>query len=91
MVIFLSRVLPTSRVFIWGYVNTETILHFFNKVWNTELISCRSKATLINVHFVMCVAQLVNAKNWDENETVSLTQRLNFMEIDKQNILTLQV
>ena len=39
----------------------------------------------------MCVAQLVNVKNWDENETVSLTQRLNFMEIDKQNILTLQV
>lgn len=39
----------------------------------------------------MCVAQLVNAKNWDENETISLTQRLNFMEIDKQNILTLQV
>ena len=24
----LSRVLPTSRVFISGYVNTETILHF---------------------------------------------------------------
>ena len=26
----LSRVLPTSRVFTSGYVNTETILHFFN-------------------------------------------------------------
>ena len=26
----LSRVLPTSRVFTLGYVNTETILHFFN-------------------------------------------------------------
>ena len=25
----LSRVLPTSRVFTSGYVNTETILHFF--------------------------------------------------------------
>ena len=25
----LSRVLPTSRVFTPGYVNTETILHFF--------------------------------------------------------------
>ena len=26
----LSSVLPTSRVFTSGYVNTETILHFFN-------------------------------------------------------------
>ena len=26
----LSRVLPTSRMFTSGYVNTETILHFFN-------------------------------------------------------------
>ena len=26
----LSRVLPTSQVFTSGYVNTETILHFFN-------------------------------------------------------------
>ena len=26
----LSRVLPTSRVFTLGYVNTDTILHFFN-------------------------------------------------------------
>ena len=26
----LSRVLPTSRVFTSGYVNMETILHFFN-------------------------------------------------------------
>ena len=30
----LSRVLPTSRVFTSGYVNTETILHFFYKVTN---------------------------------------------------------
>ena len=28
----LSRVLPTSQVFTPGYVNTETILHFFNHV-----------------------------------------------------------
>ena len=27
--LLLSRVLPTSRVFTLGYVNTETILHFF--------------------------------------------------------------
>ena len=26
----LSRVLPTSQVFTSGYVNTETILHFFS-------------------------------------------------------------
>ena len=26
----LSSVLPTSRVFTSGYVNTETILHFFD-------------------------------------------------------------
>ena len=26
----LSRVLPTSRVFTSGYVNTETMIHFFN-------------------------------------------------------------
>ena len=30
----LSRVLPTSRVFTSGYVNTETILHFFYKTTN---------------------------------------------------------
>ena len=30
----LSRVLPTSRVFTSGYVNTETILHFFSKITN---------------------------------------------------------
>ena len=31
----LSRVLPTSRVFTSGYVNMETILHFYNRalVW----------------------------------------------------------
>ena len=28
----LSRVLPTSQVFTSGYVNTETILHFFYKI-----------------------------------------------------------
>ena len=28
--LLLSRVLPTSRVFTSGYVNTETILHVFN-------------------------------------------------------------
>ena len=31
----LSRVLPTSRVFTSGYVNTETILHFFISFHNT--------------------------------------------------------
>ena len=30
----LSRVLPTSQVFRLGYVNTETILHFFYKITN---------------------------------------------------------
>ena len=30
----LSRVLPTSQVFTSGYVNTETILHFFYKITN---------------------------------------------------------
>ena len=28
----LSSVLPTSQVFTSGYVNMETILHFFNKI-----------------------------------------------------------
>ena len=28
------RVLPTSQVFTSGYVNTETILHFFYKITN---------------------------------------------------------
>ena len=31
----LSRVLPTSQVFTSGYVNTETILHFFNMIRET--------------------------------------------------------
>ena len=30
----LSSVLPTSLVFTSGYVNTETILHFFYKITN---------------------------------------------------------
>ena len=29
-----SSVLPTSQVFTSGYVNTETILHFFYKITN---------------------------------------------------------
>ena len=32
----LSRVLPTSQVFTSGYVNTETILHFFI-MWRHEM------------------------------------------------------
>ena len=34
MVSMVSRVLPTSHVFTSGYVNTETILHFFYKITN---------------------------------------------------------
>ena len=34
MVSSLSSVLPTSCVFTSGYVNTETILHFFYKITN---------------------------------------------------------
>ena len=34
MVSSLSSVLPTSQVFTSGYVNTETILHFFYKITN---------------------------------------------------------
>ena len=30
----LSSVLPASQVFTSGYVNTETILHFFSKITN---------------------------------------------------------
>ena len=30
VVVSYARVLPTSRVFTSGYVNMETILHFFN-------------------------------------------------------------
>ena len=30
----ISSVLPTSQVFTSGYVNTETILHFFHKITN---------------------------------------------------------
>ena len=30
----LLSVLPTSQVFTSGYVNTETILHFFYKITN---------------------------------------------------------
>ena len=41
----LSRVLPISRVFTSGYVNTETILHFFYKITNergTKTVYIRS-------------------------------------------------
>ena len=40
----LSRVLPTSRVFTSGYVNTETILHFFNEALSHRRI-CLNKLT----------------------------------------------
>ena len=36
----LSHVLPTSRVFTSGYVNTETILHFFNIILCASVYSC---------------------------------------------------
>ena len=32
----LSSVFPTSQVFKSGYVNTETILHFFYKITNVR-------------------------------------------------------
>ena len=35
----LSRVLPISRVFTSGYVNTETILHFFIQILMDKLVS----------------------------------------------------
>ena len=46
----LSSVLPTSRMFTSGYVNTETILHFFNI---TQAISsgrnCTSSYSWVNL------------------------------------------
>ena len=36
----LMSVLPTSQVFTSGYVNTETILHFFYKITNERASSC---------------------------------------------------
>ena len=33
-------VLPTSQVFTSGYVNMETILHFFYKITNERASSC---------------------------------------------------
>ena len=45
----LSNVLPTSRVFTSGYVNTETILHFFINLKFT------------NRHFI-CISYHDNAK-----------------------------
>ena len=36
----LSRVLPTSRVFTSGYVNMETILHFFIWMQNASNLIC---------------------------------------------------
>ena len=39
MVSSLSSVLPTSQLFTSGYVNTETILHFFYEITNERASS----------------------------------------------------
>ena len=49
----LSSVLPTSQVFTSGYVNTETILHFFYKITNER----GTKTMLTYAHVKWCYGQ----------------------------------
>ena len=46
----LSSVLPTSRVFTSGYVNTETILHFFYKTTNERGTKYSAKLVYACLH-----------------------------------------
>ena len=45
----LSSVLPTSQVFTSGYVNTETILHFFYKISNERGTKHSAKLVFIKL------------------------------------------
>ena len=45
----LSSVLPTSQVFTSGYVNTETILHFFYKITNERGTKHSAKLVFIKL------------------------------------------
>ena len=45
----LSRVLPTSRVFTSGYVNTETIFHFFINHDNDSSASMSTVISKLNI------------------------------------------
>ena len=47
----LSRVLPTSRVFTSGYVNTETILHFFIIKCFCQHIFCMTGTFVLQLFF----------------------------------------
>ena len=53
MVSSLSRVLPTSQVFTSGYVNMETILHFFYKITNER--GKKTVFTYAHVKFVFTI------------------------------------
>ena len=62
----LSRVLPTSRMFTSGHVNTETILHFFNKEYlrvklKTNLM-CSIRENVGWVRLYVCKLFLMSSK-----------------------------
>ena len=59
----LSCVLPTSRVFTSGYVNTETILHFFTlrSVSNSEAIGCLQKSTEGKILLLLLTSVTLNS------------------------------
>ena len=77
MVSSLSSVLPTSQVFTSGYVNTETILHFFYKITNERgtktvftyahvkrFYGQSERAYYLN-YFIKCIKTLVKNVNCD--------------------------
>ena len=58
----LSSVLPTSQVFTSGYVNTETILHFFYKITNER--GTKTVFTYAHVKWFYCQSELAYYLNY---------------------------
>ena len=62
----LSSVLPTSQVFTSGYVNTETILHFFYKI--TDERGTKTVFTYAHVKWFYDQSERVYYSNYSIND-----------------------
>ena len=62
LIISLSSVLPTSQVFTSGYVNTETILHFFHKITNER--GTKTVFTYVHVKWFYGQSERANYLNY---------------------------
>ena len=85
----LSRVLPTSRVFTSGYVNTETILHFFNEKltdsnWTRHFKRCMVQFPC-GLKAPMTWVRFSSATKWYNWATIKYDKNDNNEETSKNN------